>query len=341
MSSTDPVPSGVDIYESQQPQLYAALIITYILRLSQGFGRHYEVLRGDSETEFFKLDFAAWILYALVICLVKFSILTFYQRLFAASIRLPCYILGIITTCWGVATIAVIIAHCNPVSGYWNRKIAANCVVNETPFFVGVAIPNILTDVALLLLPMPYVWQLHTTSSQKMALTGIFMLGSLVSIISIVRLTTLVHVDLKSPDLDYNFAHGGIWTTIESNIAIVAACLPSLRPVLCLIIYKDPNPSAWGPKNHDSGRGLKLSHPSARIESHGGSPGESNSHHKFIALSDETHGLSGAGQSPARLPLRKEDIPCREDIEMLPLGRPAVGEINVRSDVDVIWAQSY
>ncbi|CAD6580946.1 MAG: hypothetical protein ASARMPREDX12_000311 [Alectoria sarmentosa] len=167
------------------------------------------------------------------------------------------------------------------------------------------------------------------------------MLGGLVTIISIVRLTTIVHVDLKSPDLDFNFAYGGIWTTIESNIAIVSACLPSLRPILCLIIYNDPNPSAWGRKGHGSGRGLKPSPPSASIQSHGGSPGEMNSHHKFIVLSDETHGLSDAGQIPARLPSGKKDVHCHDDIEMLPSRTPAVGEINVRSDVDVNWARSY
>ena len=43
-----------------------------------------------------------------------------------------------------------------------------------------------------------------------------------VCIISIIRLVTLVNVDLVSPDLDWNFAQVGIWTITESNIAIVS-----------------------------------------------------------------------------------------------------------------------
>ena len=66
-----------------------------------------------------------------------------------------------------------------------------------------------------------------------------------------------------------------------------------------------------------------------------------NSHHKFIALSDEAHGLSDAGQPPARLPSGMKDVHCHEDIEMLPSRTPAVGEINVRSDVELNWARSY
>ena len=43
-----------------------------------------------------------------------------------------------------------------------------------------------------------------------------------VCIVSIVRLVTLVSVDLKSLDLYWNFAQVGIWTATESNIAIVS-----------------------------------------------------------------------------------------------------------------------
>lgn len=38
---------------------------------------------------------------------------------------------------------------------------------------------------------------------------------------SIVRLVALLNVDLHSSDLDWIFAPVGIWTEVESNIAIV------------------------------------------------------------------------------------------------------------------------
>lgn len=74
--------------------------------LRQGYGQHYEILGEEYATNFFKNLFVGEILYALVICLVKFSILAFYWRLFAATIRVPCYILGFIVTSWGVAVVS-------------------------------------------------------------------------------------------------------------------------------------------------------------------------------------------------------------------------------------------
>ena len=58
------------------------------------------------ETIFFKNLFTSEILYASLICTVKFSILAFYSRLFAASIRVPCYVLAGITAGWGIALVS-------------------------------------------------------------------------------------------------------------------------------------------------------------------------------------------------------------------------------------------
>lgn len=53
------------------------------------------------------------------------------------------------------------------------------CAVNVYAFFIGNAIPNIVTDWALLLFPIPYIWRLHQSRAQKVALCGVFGLGSL------------------------------------------------------------------------------------------------------------------------------------------------------------------
>ena len=42
------------------------------------------------------------------------------------------------------------------------------------------------------------------------------------TVISIVRLTILLKIDLTSPDLDYNFVGFVSWSIAESNMAIVA-----------------------------------------------------------------------------------------------------------------------
>ena len=165
--------------------------------LHQGFGQHFEVLGMDFASTFGKNFWTGELLYCLTIGLVKFSILAFYWRLFKVSIRIPVYVLRAVTICWEIGVVGDIfypsisawltsaitkilatVFQCVPVSGFWNKTIHAKCV-NPKHAFLGNSIPNIATDIALLLMPVPYIWRLHRTSSQKIVLTGIFMLGGL------------------------------------------------------------------------------------------------------------------------------------------------------------------
>lgn len=57
--------------------------------------------------------------------------------------------------------------------------IHARCFVDDYAFFVGIAVPNIVTDALILAMPVPQLLRLQRTTSQKIALIGIFMLGGL------------------------------------------------------------------------------------------------------------------------------------------------------------------
>lgn len=156
------------------------LFVSTIVWLHQGYGRHFEVLdRNTFVPTFFKNLFTGEIIYTLVIVTVKFSILAFYWRLFTQAIRLPVYILGAITSAWGLAVILVTIFQCKPVSGFWNRTPSVQCKINDHAFFIGIAVPNIVTDGAILSLPIPFIRKLHRDGPQKVALIGMFMLGGL------------------------------------------------------------------------------------------------------------------------------------------------------------------
>lgn len=41
------------------------------------------------------------------------------------------------------------------------------------------SVPHMISDVAILVLPLPLIWRLHTTLEQKVGLTAIFLLGGL------------------------------------------------------------------------------------------------------------------------------------------------------------------
>jgi hypothetical protein len=147
--------------------------------------------------------------------------------------------------------------------------------VNINDFFIGNAVPNIITDWALLILPLPYVWKIQRNTPQKIALCGAFAVGGLyvlsflslvsfsmlistsICIISIFRLVVMLD-SYKTPSVDVTWVFIGpsTWTAVETNIGIVSgkltfftcisviiltksqACLPSLGPFIRFMTRK-------------------------------------------------------------------------------------------------------
>ncbi|KAK2735124.1 integral membrane protein [Colletotrichum kahawae] len=242
--------------------------VTCYMTINGGFGKHVWATP-DGLRVYFTGLFIAEHLYTISIVLVKAAILAFYWRIFSArrESRLAIYILLGITCAWGIALL-VSTFQCLPVSAFWLRFDAnANlspsdyeCGVNVKTFFIANAIPNIITDVLLLLLPVPGIWSLQLRKPQKMALVGIFTLGIFVTAVSFIRLHYVLAIDFADPDTTWLLTEEMMWTGIEVNIGTVSgmssarhscprfeessgylliplACLPSLKPILNLALH--------------------------------------------------------------------------------------------------------
>ena len=79
---------------------------------------------------------------------------------------------------WSVAIYTVELTTCKPISDFWNPQTQDVCRVSYVPGIVLGAL-NALSDLGILLLPMPVVWGLQMGTKQKVATSGIFLLGSL------------------------------------------------------------------------------------------------------------------------------------------------------------------
>lgn len=51
--------------------------------------------------------------------------------------------------------------------------------IKPTPYYVGVAVPNIATDIVLLALPVRMILGLQLSTGQKIGLTATFLTGGL------------------------------------------------------------------------------------------------------------------------------------------------------------------
>ncbi|KAL4731961.1 hypothetical protein ACLX1H_000960 [Fusarium chlamydosporum] len=132
---------------------------------------------------------------------------------------------------YGVGGIGATIWQCIPVAGAWDKWIEANCIDSDK-FWVGYAVLNVVADIVVVGLPILPVIQLQMNMREKLLVCGVFVLGSFVTITSILRATSVSNSLENKGDQTYNLIERRLRTLIKTNLGIMTTCLPVLRQPL-------------------------------------------------------------------------------------------------------------
>ena len=227
-----------------------------------GVGRHLPALEITDPTKvvsWAKFLLAVEWIYLAAAILPKLAILSMYLRIFTTrSYRMSVYVLAAVLIMTFLAGGLTGLLGCRPLAFFWDPTIPGGHCININAFFRWISLPNILTDIAMLVLPQPLIWTLQVTRNQKIGLRLTFLTGCLGLIASIFRFTTFFQNNAIS---DGTFASVDLmsWTIIEPGIYLVASCLPPLRPLIHRIAkatshayLSDQWPAKYGDGDPDS-----------------------------------------------------------------------------------------
>ena len=147
-----------------------------------GVGYHAETVWKDHperRVSWAKSLFALQWLYLAGVVLPKMSILFLYLRVFIdRRTRNICFVLtGLIVANW-MAYLLASIFQCWPISYQWDKTIKGGRCFNQEIWYKTSSVPNIATDVIILVLPIPLVWRLKASRVRKLGLLVIFLVGS-------------------------------------------------------------------------------------------------------------------------------------------------------------------
>ncbi|KAI1460524.1 hypothetical protein F4805DRAFT_454946 [Annulohypoxylon moriforme] len=168
---------------------------------------------------------------------IKSSITCFYRRIFRGEIfNIVTITLLVIIVCWAISIFLATLLQCLPIDNVWlsvsgSPERAAHCV-NVVPLFYAMAISNLILDVFVLVVPIPMVWKLQMARSRKIAVSGIFLLGSFATAAAAVRVYFFFEVGKgvgSQFDVTYYQAPTIYWTFVEQTVAVICACLPTLH----------------------------------------------------------------------------------------------------------------
>ncbi|KAF2219703.1 hypothetical protein BDZ85DRAFT_183704, partial [Elsinoe ampelina] len=206
-----------------------ALTICILFEVKFGQGHHIHTLSLTQLTGIYKSLYYSLSFYQAGLVLNKVSILCQYYRIFPGkNIRLAIWIMAVLTAIYGFWSIFGNIFICTPIPYFWNRGIPGGKCINTTAFWFANAGMNILTDILVFVLPMPALKKLQLPKKQKVGLMLVFALGGFVCLTSILRLHSLYNVT-KSTDLTWDNGPIAYWSSVEVNVGIICACLPTLK----------------------------------------------------------------------------------------------------------------
>lgn len=129
-----------------------------------------------------------------------------------------------------LGTILAAFLVCQPLPYNWDTTIEGGHCGNEFLFYILTGSINIATDVVVLILPISSLIRLEMALYKKLILIGTFACGLFTCIVGALRLQAIVTVDFN--DYTYSIADAMTYSALEPALAIVLACVPTLRPLL-------------------------------------------------------------------------------------------------------------
>lgn len=122
------------------------------------------------------------VVYSCNIAITKIAVLLLYYRLLrvafqtSKTLRVIAYGTSVLVIISALVLICTSIFECTPVQKKWLPNTPGHCMDQTTPWILN-AVLTILTDVAILVLPVPHIWKMRLGILEKIGVTSIFALG--------------------------------------------------------------------------------------------------------------------------------------------------------------------
>lgn len=220
-----------------------------------GLGKHDDDISDSDVSKLRRSEYVFSILYNPALMATKTAILIFYLRLAKNTqvvLRYASWATLVVVNIAGLVLTFMNIFQCSPVSAAWTTisTDSAKCIPLLTEFICAAPV-NIVTDLAILALPIPVLTGMRLPSRQKTILVITFTLGIFVTIVDVVRIYYLQRAISDVPtgstndpnsrfgghqDFAWNASLSFMWSAVEVNVGMTCACIPTLKPLILKLL---------------------------------------------------------------------------------------------------------
>ncbi|KAF4430997.1 extracellular membrane protein, 8-cysteine region, CFEM [Fusarium austroafricanum] len=225
----------------------AGLVIGVGCLSVHGMGRDIWTLSTHEISKFAFYFYIMTIFYFMAMGSIKLSLSLFYSDIFFGNIN-PYILWG--TVAFNAANCAAFffaaIFQCMPVDYYWSRYLegySGKCFDINALGWANAAI-GVGADIWMIILPLSQVVRLRLHWKKKVGVIIMFLLGTFVTVVSVLRLQTLLRFgNSNNPTWDQWCV--AFWSIIEVNVGMICICLPTLRLILVRLYPKAFGAADW------------------------------------------------------------------------------------------------
>ena len=125
------------------------------------------------------MAFAQQFFYIFACSAVKLSVLFYYKRIFITPSfkRISKFLIGVVIA-WNITFFFASLFECLPIASNWDPTIPHQCIDLRSMFLAEGALDMVL-DIAILCLPMPFIQNLRMDRRRKAAISAILSLSFL------------------------------------------------------------------------------------------------------------------------------------------------------------------
>ncbi|KAJ4361311.1 hypothetical protein N0V95_002013 [Ascochyta clinopodiicola] len=224
-----------------------------IFGTTKGLGRHQDHIPDPWLEPMQQSAYAFSVLYNPALMATKTSILIFYLSLSETQkiFRWATISTLVVVNVGGLALTILNIVQCRPVGAAWQSPIPATAhCTNIVTIYLSSAPLNIITDLAILFLPMPILTSMRLPKKQKIILVITFGFGIFVAVVDVIRIAylqdaqraTLIAAQAdraesgtsqrNSSDFSWFASLSFMWSTVEINLGIMCGCVPAMKPLV-------------------------------------------------------------------------------------------------------------
>ncbi|KXX78608.1 hypothetical protein MMYC01_204485 [Madurella mycetomatis] len=209
-------------------------LISWIIACKHGYGRHADTIPPSNwvvllAAQFFQSVIEAsfafgFLKISIALSLLRLSRGTWYKWILWCLIGFTCiYTLFAFTT---------FLTFCKPIAGQWNLALKPKCYsrILYRDFGLFNAACNIFTDITFATLPIPLIWSLQLQRRMRLYLIAILSGGYFAVALGVAKAVYIIAFVHQRDGTFHPWAP--FFGSLQLDIGIIAACAPTLRPLL-------------------------------------------------------------------------------------------------------------